>query len=484
MTLAALLLSASTSAYADNNDLVYGDAYGTDDSSFVGDIASEDAYYGDEYVAPVTATQPVGQAYAPAQHYAPAMNRSSSRLSADALQPASYQLGSIASRLGGGSACDAMGCDGGCDGGCDSACGSGRRGGGLANALGMCDSDGWMRAGALLWFVQDRQTVPLVTTAEGGFFPVLGPAGQNTVVAFGNELEGGLSGGFRTDVGRYVSDGLGIGGRFWWLGDNGSDYANAADGSAGSQSIGRPFFDTNLGGESALEIAQPNLFSGSVNASESLDMWGAEAYARLRFCGSKTSHLEMIGGYSHFEIDSDLSINSTTLTLTGPTAGRIRTFSDQFNVENEFNGGQLGFESLIRRGRWTATALTKVHLGNMNARGRATGQFTDTNGPDNADSGFLVQADSNGGTYSTDEFTFIPEMNFQLGYRFRTHVDFNVGYSFLYFEKLGLAGSQIDRLIDSSEVGTDGTALTHPVPLFAQDSLFVHGLDLGVTVTY
>ena len=496
LTLTAILLSASTSAYAENNDYVSNDGFDSSGSSFVGDIASEEAYYGDEYVEPVATTQAADRGYAPEPHYAPAVNPSASRLTAEQLQPAQYQMASFAQRLRSNDCCDSMGCDSGC---CDSGCDSGhcggrkRRGGGLADALNLSGSDGWIRGSALLWFIQDRQAPPLVTTSTGGTFPVLGVNAPDSLnVAYGDELEGGLSGGFRFDVGRYLSDAIGVGGRLWWLSENGSDYTNASTGDPGSVSIGRPFFSVLGGGESALLVAQPNLFAGEVEAREELDMWGAEAYARLRFCGSKTSRLEMIGGFSHFEVNNDLFVGNRTLTLSGPNAGQIREFGDWFEMDNEFNGGQIGFESIIQRGCWTATALTKIHLGNMEMRGNVYGGSTDTNAA-NSQSGLLVQANTNAGQYTIDEFTFIPEMNFQVGYRFRNHVDFTVGYSFLFFEKLALASGQIDRVVDDSFLGTNGPAPppggnppygNRPAPKLAVDSLFVHGLDLGVTVTF
>ncbi|TWU04470.1 BBP7 family outer membrane beta-barrel protein [Stieleria varia] len=476
MTLAALLLSASTSAMADNNEFVYGDAVDSPSPAFVGDLSTEDAYYGDQYVAPAANVRQVSRdsGYATAADYAPAVSHSG-KMSMNQLQPAGY--------FGDSAGCGCSpGCDSiGCDGGCDSACSSGKCRGSIASALGMCDSDGWASFDALLWFVSDRNSPVLAAEAPATIFPVLDDPQTRPVFGGQGAIEGGLSGGFRSDVGRYLSDDIGVGGRFWWLGENESSYANAGDGSPTSISIGRPYYDTNLGGESALLGNQANFFAGGVTASESLDMWGAEAYARMRFHGNKSSRLEFIGGYSHFEIDNDLDVASVSVDVN---TARRRTFADRFNTENEFNGGQIGFETTVRRGRWTATSLTKVHLGNMAQSVSIRGNSTDTLGAvtTTANSGLLAMG--NQGDFRNDVFTFVPEMNFKLGYRFRDHIDFNVGYSFLYFESVALAGEQIDRLVDSSQLGTNAPFGARPAFSMVEGDLFVQGLDLGMTISY
>ena len=190
---------------------------------------------------------------------------------------------------------------------------------------------------------------------------------------FGDDIDGQLSGGFRGDVGKFFTDRVGVGGRFWILADNTDSYFATGDGT--DMSIGRPFFNTDTDANDALLVALDPNFSGAVAAEASLEMWAAEAYARLRFGCSKTCQMDLIGGYSHFEIDDTLWISSTSIQ-TVPATGQTTTLSDFFEAKNQFDGGQVGFEMMMRRGRWTARSLTKVHLGNMQQNVRILGNST------------------------------------------------------------------------------------------------------------
>ena len=297
---------------------------------------------------------------------------------------------------------------------------------------------------------------------------------------FGGTLNGGLSAGYRGDMGIYLNDNVGIGGRFWWVSDNDDEYSASGDGS--TQSIGRPFFNTSTGAEDALLVALQNNFSGSVEASSSLSLLAAEAYGRINLGSTSSNQLDLIGGYSYMSIEDELRVSSTSIQAL---TARTRTYNDLFDTDNNFHGGQIGFESVIANGRWFARSLTKVHLGNMQQTVRIQGNSSDTTPPaagSTANSGLLALG--NQGTFERDEFTFIPEMNFKLGYRFRDHVEMSVGYTFMMFDSLVLAGDHVDRNIDPTALNTDGPFGTSPAFEFNDSSLWLQGIDLGLAITF
>lgn len=459
MTLAALLLSASTSAQADNNQYVP-----TSDSpqAFVGDIVGDmPAHVGPQYAAPV----------APIRNYAP--------ITVGDLQPAGFFDGG-SRKAGSCSSCDSPGCDGV---GCDSMCGSG--GGGLAGLLNLSGKDGWIRAEAMMMFHAERQSPPLVTSADPGIFPVLPAA----TIEFGDDLDGGLSGGIRADIGRYLTDHFGVGGRILWVGENGDDYFASADqNDVTARSLGRPYYfvptiNPGTAVEDSVIIAQQGLFSGFVQAEYATDLWMADGYARMTFCRNKASRLEFIAGYTYAELDDMISIMSDRGDTNDGTLRR-ETFRSLFDTENVFTGGQLGFESLITRGRWSARALTKVHLGNMEQTVRKIGSTTTTLGNGTtlvsvSNSSILI--DEEQGTETQDVFTFIPEMNFTIGYRFRDHVSFTLGYTFLYFDNVAMAGDQIDRNADTTNLGADVIPVSYDI---IEGNHWVQGISLGASVDF
>jgi hypothetical protein len=340
----------------------------------------------------------------------------------------------------------------------------------------------------------------LVASADPGQLPILSPGGAlngDVNNEFGGKVGGELSAGFRADYGKWIHKNVGVGGRFWWLGENGdSRTATGLDGTNGT--VGRPFFETNPSalngiGESALLVAFSDLnseFVGDVSAESELDMLAAEAYGRFRMGSSNCHHLDFIGGYSYFQVDDKLRIGSSTTTVVSgqldPPPGTFRTFDDFIKAENRFNGGQLGFELTATRGCWMVRSLTKVHLGNMqqthSASGRSTSGILGGPPPAEFDIGMLVQ-DGNDGTFERDVFTFVPEANFKLAYRFRPHVLLSVGYSFLYFDDVTLAGASIDRAINGPLLGT-GVSGVRPSFVFDDSSLWVQGIDLGAVIDF
>lgn len=458
--------SLGTSGVGENGPLLgtsttlVGDLAGFDSEQYVGD--QSDQYVGDQ---PIRSINPNSLAT-----YRP--------IGATELQPATF-LGHIA-----GANCDS--CDGACDGGCDSASGK-RHGHKLFSLFDCCDDSTWASGEALLWFAQSRDMMPLVTVGPAGSDPTFSdnltlPAGSS--VAFGDSIDGGLSVGFRGDYGHWISSNVGLGGRFWIMSEN--DDSFAAGGVGTGTSIARPFLNLASAGEDSVIINNDgsgtlSQFGGDVSASSSLNLWAAEAYTRLKFSCDKQHRVEFIGGFSHFEIDDELSIASTSIENAD---SRVTTFSDRFEAENRFNGGQLGFEMIINRGKWTARSLTKVHLGNMNQKYTIAGSTSDTlsGTTSNFDVGMLARGNS--GTFEEDVFAFIPEANFKLAYQLRKNMQFSVGYSFLYFDNVALNGSVMDRVITDGAALQTGVVGARPAFVHNDSSLWVQGIDLGLSVNY
>ncbi|MEE2938524.1 MAG: BBP7 family outer membrane beta-barrel protein [Planctomycetota bacterium] len=446
-----LLLASTTLA---------GDLAGSVSEQYVGD--QPDQYVGDQ---PIRSINPI-----PLVTYQP--------IGATELQPATF-LRQIA-----GADCDSP--DGACDDGCDSASGK-RHGHKLLSLFDPCDSSTWASGEALLWFAQSRDMMPLVTLGPAGSDPTFSddlilPAGAS--VAFGDSIDGGLSAGFRGDYGRWISSNVGLGGRFWIMSENEDSFA--AGGAGTGTSIARTFLNLASAGEDSVIINNDGTgtlsqFGGDVSASSSLNLWAAEAYTRLKFSCDKQHRVEFLGGFSHFEIDDDLAIASTSIENA---SSRVTTFSDRFEAENRFNGGQLGFEMVINRGKWTARSLTKVHLGNMNQKYTIAGTTSDTlsGATSNFDVGMLAR--ENSGTFEKDVFAFIPEANFKLAYELRKNMQFSVGYSFLYFDNVALNGSVMDRVITDGAALQTGVVGARPAFVHNDSSLWVQGIDLGLSVNY
>ena len=415
----------------------------------------------------------------PAKATAPEQNQKTT--SPDGLQNVTvqpFQAIGFKSEVKSTPACD---CGETCDGGCDTSC-EPSRGLRIGRLFDRCPEDSWLSTEFLLWHTQDRDSPPLVTTSAPSTFPTL-PDAQ---VVFGDKLKGEFSGGFRLDAGKYLTDNFGIGGRFWILANNNdSFYAKAFPDEI---SMGRPFFNSQAGIEDALLISGPGgsitgagEFEGDVAADSSVNMWAAEVYTRLRLnCNSKCK-IEFLSGYSHLNLEDNLTISSVTFNTSTADAYE---FHDNFDTHNRFDGGQLGFETSLTEGRWTFRSMTKVHLGNMNQQVSIVGRHVS---PTDAGSGGLL-ALGNQGTYERDKFAFIPEANLKLEYCVRKNMSLSIGYSFLYFDNVALAGAQIDRIINPVgpvPIGTTGPPWpANPAFNFKDSGMWVQGLDLGLSYNF
>jgi hypothetical protein len=343
-----------------------------------------------------------------------------------------------------------------------------------------------MRAELLLWFPQGRTTPPMGVRTDPQTLPYLG---DPTAEAFGESYGNDLVPGFRGDVGRYFGGGnYGLGGRVWVLGEDDDDFNFGGDGS--TESLGIPFYNTYPPalGEDALIVGFDNLagtqFDGDATVSSSLSIVAAELYGRALLGSSCRHRFELIGGYSHFNIEDHFGLSAESVELP---VGELTTFRDDFDTRNEFHGGQLGSEFTLNRGRWLASSLTKVHLGNMSQTATVVGASSQEvigSGVLNSfDQGLFARGDALG-TRQQDVFAFAPEMNLRLGYRFRQHVSFHVGYSFIYWNNVALASDLIDRniYVDKSNLGDAGPARA-PRSL-SGSGLWVQGIDLGATLTF
>lgn len=363
---------------------------------------------------------------------------------------------------------------------CDTGCAPPRRGA-ISRAINTSDPTVWMKAELLLWFPQGRDLPPLgVASAQPGL-----PTALNHDLMFHEAFGNDLTPGFRGDIGRYFAGGrLGLGGRVWVLGDDDDSVSFGGDGSG--HTLGIPFFNTNGGFEDAVLVGFDDgvtQVAGNANVDSSLSVVAAELYGRALLGKSRNHRLELIGGYSHFNISDDLymSVNRSDFPQ-----GNVISFRDEFRTRNEFHGGQIGSEVSLKRGRWTANALTKVHLGNMSQRVAVNGSSTHNvigAGPVSQFDEGLFARGSVQGVRNRDVFTFAPEMNLKLGYQFRQHVNFHVGYSFVYWSNVALAGDQIDRniFLDGNNLGNTGPDRF----VSMKDSGFwVQGIDLGAVIEF
>ncbi len=123
---------------------------------------------------------------------------------------------------------------------------------------------------------------------------------------------------------------------------------------------------------------------------------------------------------------------------------------DDFNAENDFHGGEIGLDTVIRRGCWDFDILTKLALGNMHEVAAINGQtiITAPTQTPLVGRGGLLALPTNMGTYSWNEFAMIPELNLNLRYHFSECLSLTMGYSLLWITDIARTGDQIDLVVN------------------------------------
>lgn len=336
----------------------------------------------------------------------------------------------------------------------------------------------------LFWWNKGRQLPPMVTTspdttpqAQAGVYGL-----PTTTVLFGDDPIGsGQQNGGRVTFGWWLDDcrTAAVGARTFGVERNEIGFAAA---SAGSPILAVPFFndDPLVQGEDALLVAFPAVSQGSVGISTSNEIFGSEVFLRYMVDAGDTYRLDVIAGY-HFTRMND-NIDLQTFIDDGVNTFDLR---DVFRTSNEFHGGELGLLTEWECNRLRFSALGKISFGNMNKRVAISGTNTVTAGTSTTRPGGLFTQPTNIGQYEDNVTAWIPEANFKVTYDVTDRLSLSAGYTFIYWDRVVLAGDQIDRTVNATQL-TGGNLVGNATPTFlgGDTDFWVQSIDLGATLNY
>jgi len=192
----------------------------------------------------------------------------------------------------------------------------------------------------------------------------------------------------------------------------------------------------------------------------------------------------------------------TNITTNPPTLGNEIDVVDRFGTENQFFGGEIGYETEWQFRRWSLNFLSKVAIGNTRQTVNISGSTTIDDGLgaiDTSMGGLLTQnfthpdgfVVGNIGTYERDEFSMIPELGLTMGYNLTRRLKLTAGYTLLYWSNVVRPGDQIDLDVNGNLLNRNGvpdpTTIVpgdHPRFVFRQTDLWAQGLNLGAEYTW
>lgn len=350
----------------------------------------------------------------------------------------------------------------------------------------------WARGEYLYWWTKGMDVPPLVTTAGAAQTGALGAAGTNIV--FGDDLinNDGRSGAkFTLGWELFTSTPSSIELSYFGLDQ---EETNFRLDTPANTTVSRPFFNINpatgIARQDAEFVSQPGNFAGAVAVDTSTELQGGEALLRWTVCEETCSNTEMMLGYRFMRLDDSIHIREDIRVLSatgGQVIGTTVNLFDLFESENEFHGVEIGHASRHYRGRWTLETMVKLALGSTRSITTISGQTVRTvpNAGSATSAGGLLSQPSNIGTHEFDSFTIVPELGLSLKYDITPCLQASVGYSFLYWSKVGRAGEQIDLDVNLTQQ-PPGPLTGDLRPRYPQSTndFWAQGLNFGLEYTF
>ena len=362
----------------------------------------------------------------------------------------------------------------------------------LCDATG-CGNKNWVDIDFIQYWSNGFRAPALVSDSPAGTpttdAGVLGIPGTN--VLLGNGRIGGDSfSGVRVNFGRWLDDcgKVAITGSIFALGDSTDQTFPGDSGTI----VSRPFFnaDPAVNAQDSELVNFPGVVSGTLNVSTDTDIFSASVGLQRNIsccsdrCSCTSRRLDCYVGYRAFSLEDSLEFVETLQPTGGFVApGTQITVTDSFRTENHFHGVELGFISAYQRQRWTFESSVRVALGNIRQRVRIAGE-TVVSVPGIApvvQPYGLLASTSNIGEFERDRFGVLTDTQLELGYWLNCRWKLKVGYNLLFLNSVVRPGDQIDTVVNATQLDplTPVTGPARPAFDFVDDSLFLHGINVG-----
>lgn len=417
----------------------------------------------------------------------------------------SYDPNEGLAEIGGGcTSCGGDGCNS-CGTGRGSSCGS-PLGFDLCNPGGSFDgrqlciclpSHGWVSVEYLNWYQSGMETPALVTTS-----PV--PTAQNlagvlplatTLYGGNNDILNNRMNGTRVRFGWWFANhpNIGVEGEYLGFGTKTESFDRQ---STGNPILARPFYNAVTGLQDSELVAYPNVLSGRVRTQADSTFNGAAVRFRRMLCCSSgcefspiacgpvpsQSRIDATLGWRFYELKESLEMREDLTSLSTSNPGSF-LINDKFQTRNQFNGAELGFQWMGRRGFWSLDMLMRMGLGNTLQTVTINGNTQTTQGATvtNANGGLLAQRTNIGG-YSRNQLGVVPELGATLGYQVSQRLRFTAGYSFIYWSNVVRPGDQIDTTVNPNLLPPENptqTAFLNPSFAFRETDYWIQGVSFG-----
>ncbi|HVC93264.1 MAG TPA: BBP7 family outer membrane beta-barrel protein [Pirellulales bacterium] len=362
----------------------------------------------------------------------------------------------------------------------------------------------WVSAEYLYWWTKGERIPTLVTSgsptdANPG---ALGQQGTNTLLGNSINSQGQSGGRFTAGFWFNQQQTRGFEANYFFLGTQTSSFAAGGSGAPGSTVIARPFFDVtnpNSPFQNSQLVSFPGAASGTVtvNSRTGLQGIGANGLYNLCCCSGCCGgrRLDLLGGFSWIQLNQGLFINEN-IAVTSPSVGGFPTggmfnVADGFRTQNNFYGTQVGLRGWWWRNRSFVNAQGLLGLGGTHQQVNINGStlITPTAGAPILAQGGLLAQPSNIGSFSRDQFSFLPQIGINAGYRVTDRLWLFGGFTFIYWTNVVQPGHVIDQSLNARQIPSGGlagplTGPAQPTPIFRNTDFWAQGLSVGAMYRY
>lgn len=383
--------------------------------------------------------------------------------------PPSFDGGCDAAPCDEASCCDGSGCDAlGCN---------------VASRFGLCRED-WFGSVELLLMFRQGDHLPALAT-DG---PLDSTGGSSPQIFAGREkaFEDVTAGG-RLTIGAWLDNykDRHVVGRAWFAGEQTFGF----NGDQNSHpTLVRPFFNVTDGvtpADDILVVATPDQASGQLTIQGDSNVYGADLSIRQLWYKRYGATIDLLYGYQYMGLDESLTISDRSTSLAEvPPIGSVRATTDQFDLENDFHGGQIGVATHYREGCWSVSSLAKIGFGSIRRRSTLAGStLTSIDGNNATDANGLLVRSTNTGTRNDNTFGWAPELDLTLGWQRYPCFDVTVGYHLMAMtDALRLSGALDPNL--AVNAASPAVGAQRPSPNFRHGTFYIQGIHFGLSYIY
>jgi opacity protein-like surface antigen len=360
-----------------------------------------------------------------------------------------------------------------------------------------CNSCLWVYGEYINWKVKGDETPTLLTMTT------MTPGAAPVTTTFGGDLNDSERQGFRVGGGFFPhcrTKNLGVEAQWFSLGGRNVD---ANFGSDATTTVGRPFLNAATGQQDVLPIGEGRV-TGQGSASHSSRFWGGNVGLRHRLgggcggCGDEScgdagcsdcnggckSCFNVLYGYQYYQLNESINVRTSQAI---PAAAPVSLFSaEEFDNNNQYHGGYLGFAGEYNCGKWFIAGNAKAGIGYIQEVSRIRGSTTTTIGGQatTVPVGQLLALPSNVGGRVEDEITWSGEAGLRVGLQVCCSFRPYVGYNYIYIDQVQRPGGTVNATVNRAQLAGFAADPNQPSYSPRRDNFWAHGWTAGFELKF